>query len=279
MAVTYVNGQYVNADEAVLPINDLAVIRGFGAFDFLRTYGGKPFRLTANIERLRRSCALITLPFPWSNEEIADIVYETLRRNDLPEANIRILVTGGVSPDFFNPTGESTLAVMVAPLRPLAPEIYEKGAKAVTVRMDRIVHGAKSINYIPGIIAMNQARAANAIEALYLNANDDVLEGTTTNLFIVKNGTLITPEDTVLPGITRNVVLELTEGEIPTEIRAIPRSELYGADEAFITASNKQIVPIVQVDDATIGAGVPGPITRRVMELFHAETARTAVEA
>src|SRR5688572_2340766 len=168
MAVTFVNGQYVNADEAVLPVNDLAVIRGFGAFDFLRTYGGKPFRLIANIERLRRSCELITLAFPWSNEDVSEIVYETLRRNDLPEANIRILVTGGVSPDFFTPTGDSSLLVMVAPLRPLSTEIYEKGAKAITVRMDRIVHGAKSINYIPGIIAMNQARAANAIEALYL---------------------------------------------------------------------------------------------------------------
>ena len=279
MAVTFVNGQYVNADEAVLPVNDLAVIRGFGAFDFLRTYGGKPFRLTANIERLRRSCALITLAFPWSNEEISEIVYETLRRNDLPEANIRILVTGGVSPDFFTPTGESSLLVMVAPLRPLAAEIYEKGAKAVTVRMDRIVHGAKSINYIPGIIAMNQARAANAIEALYLSPNDDVLEGTTTNLFVVKNGQLITPEESILPGITRNVVLELVEGEIDVAIRSVPRPELYDADEAFITASNKQIVPLVQVDDMTIGAGVPGPITRRVMELFHSETARTAVEA
>jgi branched-chain amino acid aminotransferase len=279
MAVTYVNGQYVNADEAVLPVNDLAVIRGFGAFDFLRTYGGKPFRLIANIERLRRSCELITLPFPWTNEEISEIVHETLRRNDLPEANIRILVTGGVSPDFFTPTGESSLLVMVAPLRPLATEIYEKGAKAITVRMDRIVHGAKSINYIPGIIAMNQARAANAIEALYLSPNDEVLEGTTTNLFVVKNGQLITPKEPILPGITRNVVLELVAGEIATEIRSIPRAELYEADEAFITASNKQIVPLVQVDEATIGAGVPGPITRRVMELFHAETARTAVEA
>jgi branched-chain amino acid aminotransferase len=279
MAVTYVNGQYVNADEAVLPVNDLAVIRGFGAFDFLRTYGGKPFRLTANIERLRRSCELITLPFPWSNEEISEIVHETLRRNDLPDASIRILVTGGVSPDFFNPTGDSSLVVTILPLRPQPAEVYQNGAKAITVRMDRIVPGAKSINYIPGIIAMNQARAANAIEALYLSANDEVLEGTTTNLFVVKNGQLITPKEPVLPGITRNVVLELVEGEIAVTIRSIPRSEFYEADEAFITASNKQIVPIVQVDDATIGTGIPGPVTRRVMELFHAETARTAVEA
>ena len=139
MAVTYVNGQYVNAEDAVLPVNDLAVIRGFGAFDFLRTYGGKPFRLIANIERLRRSCALITLPFPWSDEEIAEIVLETLRRNDLPEASIRILVTGGVSPDFFNPTGDSTLVVTILPLRPQPPEVYQNGAKAITVRMDRIV--------------------------------------------------------------------------------------------------------------------------------------------
>jgi len=106
-----------------------------------------------------------------------------------------------------------------------------------------------------------------------------LLEGTTTNLFFVKDGVLVTPKEPVLPGITRNVVLELVEGKIPVEIRSVPRSELADVQEAFITASNKQIVPIVQIDDVTIGAGVPGPVTRRVMDLFHAETARTAVEA
>jgi branched-chain amino acid aminotransferase len=142
--------------------------------------------------------------------------------------------------------------------------------------MDRIVPGAKSINYIPAIMAMHHARAAGAMEALYVDAAGHVLEGTTTNLFIVQGGTLITPGETILPGITRNVVLELVQGVYPATIRSVSLEELYAADEAFITASNKQIVPVVTVDAVTVGRGTPGDHTRQIMALFRAETERTA---
>lgn len=276
MPVFYVNGEFVDASTAVMPVTDLSIIRGYGAFDYLRTYGGKPFRLMANIERLRRSCEQIYLEFPWSDSELYDIVMETVQRNAFPEASLRILITGGVSPDNITPAGSPSLLVMVTPLKPQPAEWYSDGVKVITAEMDRIVPGAKSINYIPAIMALKHAQAAGAIEALYVNYQNHVLEGTTTNLFAFIGDQLVTPGETILPGITRNVVLELVQGVFDVVIRSITRDELYRADEVFISASNKQIVPVVQVDDRTIASGKAGERTRRVMALFQAETERSA---
>jgi branched-chain amino acid aminotransferase len=277
MPIYYINGSFVDAENALLPVNDLAVLRGYGAFDFLRTYGGKPFRLMANVRRLRRSCDIIYLEFPWTDEHVYNVVMETVTRNAFPEASIRIVVTGGISPDNITPSGASGLMVMVTPLRPQPQEWYTDGAKVITIRMDRIIPGAKSINYIPAIMAQKHARDANAIEALYLDNQNNVLEGTTTNLFAFYGDQLVTPTEPILPGITRDVVLELAQGVFPVEFRSIPRDELLRADEVFISASNKQIVPIVQIDDATIADGKVGARTQRMMALFKAETERTAI--
>jgi branched-chain amino acid aminotransferase len=276
MPVYYVNGAFVDSSEAVMPVTDLSIIRGYGAFDFLRTYGGKPFRLMANVQRLRRSCEQIYLEFPWSDEEIHDIVQETVRRNAFPEATIRILITGGVSPTNITPAGKPALLVMVELLKPLPAEWYTDGVKVITVEMDRIIPGAKSINYIPAIMALKHAQAAGALEALYVNHEGNVLEGTTTNLFAFFGNTLVTPNETILPGITRNVVLELARADFQIEMRSLKRDELYRADEVFICASNRRIVPVVQVDEQRIGTGSVGERVKRVMTLFDDETERFA---
>ncbi|MFQ3660004.1 MAG: aminotransferase class IV, partial [Anaerolineae bacterium] len=135
MSVYYVNGQFVPSNEAVIPAADLAVLRGFGAFDFLRTYGGRPFRLKDNIARLRRSCDIIELALPYTDEQIYDIVMQTLETNRhlSDEFNIRLVVTGGISPDNITPTGESNLIVMVTPLQPPPAHWYTDGVKVIIV--------------------------------------------------------------------------------------------------------------------------------------------------
>lgn len=276
MSIYYVDGQFVPAEEASVPVGDLAVLRGYGAFDFLRTYNGRPFRLAQNLARLRRSADLIGLEYPWSDEEVAAIVQETLERNNYPESTVRILVTGGLSADNITPEGRSRLIVIVTALKPMPDWWYSQGIKVVTVDTSRLVPNAKSTNYLSAILAMREARAAGAVEALYLTRDGLVLEGTTSNLFIIRDGEIITPADSILPGITRQTVLELVEGVYPVSIREITRDELLAADEAFLTSANKQVAPVVQVDDIRIGAGVPGEHTRRMMDLFHAEIERVS---
>lgn len=279
MSVYYVNGAYVDRDNALLPVTDLAILRGYGVFDYLRTYHGEPVSLEANVARLRQSATLIGLDYPWSDAEIAAIVRETLNHNDYPESSIRIVVTGGSSPDNIMPNGSPSLIVMVDAHKPNPDWWYTQGVKIVTANIARLYPGAKSINYIPAILARKKADA-NAVEVIYTTDTGHVLEGTTSNLFLVMDGKLITPHlERVLPGITRRTIINAASKEFVIEERDIDIDELYAAEEAFITAANKRVVPVSTVDDRTIGDGQPGPVTQRVMALFDTVTYGVAKHA
>ncbi|MBA3530790.1 MAG: aminotransferase class IV [Ardenticatenales bacterium] len=270
--VYYLGGEFVSARTASLPLNDLAILRGYGVFDFLRTYQGRPFRLRPHLERLHRSATAIGIEPPWSIEALAEITHETVRRNTFEEATIRLVVTGGVAEDSITPSGAPTLAVMVGAVSPLPAATYEQGVKVITVPFSRTMPEIKSLNYIPGIMALRQARAAQAIEALYMASAGTILEGTTTNFFIVRDNVLITPCDNILKGITRGVVLEVTMGQMEVMERPITLADLSECQEAFITSTTKEILPVVQVDGVRIGNGVPGATTRTLHELFQEAT-------
>lgn len=271
MSVFYIDGEFCEASRAVLPATDLSVLRGYGVFDFLRTYGGIPFQLQAHLRRLQRSAALIELACPWDVEQLAEIVLETLRRNPLDEAGIRIVLTGGESANGFLPSGKSRLLVMATPLLHLPGEAYEQGAAVATVEQSRHLPEAKTINYIPGITAQIKARkrVPDAIEAVYI-VDDKVIEGTRSNMFIHSGGRWVTPAKDLLLGVTRAEVIKLLADEV--ELRDITLAEFYAADEVILTSSTKEIVPIVSVDDVAIGGGAPGENTRRLMRRWREMT-------
>ncbi|MBE9192238.1 aminotransferase class IV [Gloeocapsopsis crepidinum LEGE 06123] len=266
--IYYINGKYTTADESCLPINDLGIVRGYGVFDFLRTYNGIPFKLSEHVQRLQKSAELIGLNLPWSTPEIEAIAQETFNRNHLPDANIRIIATGGMSTDFITPSGEPSLIVIVTPVTEYPETYYTQGVKVITVQAERFIPGAKSLNYISAIMALQQAKQVNAIEALYINQQRHVLEGTTTNLFIFRDNKLITPKENILQGITREVVLELAKIEFEIVEQPIHYSDLNNCDEAFITATNKEIMPITQIDDLQISSGKSGKNTQNLIHLF-----------
>jgi branched-chain amino acid aminotransferase len=266
VSIYFVDGQYVPAEKAVIPVDDLSIMRGVGVFDFMRTFNGKPHFLKEHVARLENSAHEIGLELPWSQEEIIAIVNTTLEKNQLPEANIRIVITGGSSPDFITPQGEPRLLVLVTPITPPPPVWYEKGVKIITVCSRRNLPGAKSIDYIRATMALREAKKAGAVEAIYLDRERFILEGTTSNIFAVINGTLTTPGHNILPGITRKAVLGISQSLMECRIDKIALNTLYQAEEVFITGSGKGLVPVVQVDDHTISSGQPGPITRRLME-------------
>ena len=268
MNIYYVDGKFVPADQAVLPVDDLAVIRGIGVFDLLRTYHGKPFFLDAHVSRLMQSARRIHLDLPWSHAQICAAALETLARNQLDEANIRIIVTGGSSPDFFTPAGKPRLLVLVTPLPKLPAHWYSKGVKVITSKARRNNPGAKSINYLPAALALHEARTQDAVEVLYLDESDHALEGATSNLFAWVDETLVTPGRGILPGITRSVVLDIAAGHYPIAIRDLPLQELLRSQEVFITGTNKGLVPVVQIDATPIGPGRPGPVARNIMALL-----------
>ena len=265
MATYYVDGQFLPASKAVIPIDDLAIMRGLGVFDLLRTLNGKPLFLKEHIMRLEDSARRIGIALPWSRTELIRVVMEALHRNSFKESNIRIVVTAGSSPDFLTPQGKPRLLVLVTRAPALPTRWYTDGVKIITFFSERNIPGAKSIDYVPATIALKQARDQNAIEAVYVDRNGQVLEGTTSNLFAFFNGTLVTPDSGILNGVTRKTVLDLAEKRGPVDLRDLGLAELLTADEVFITGTNKMIVPVVQVDDTAIGDGRPGRHTQDLM--------------
>lgn len=273
MDIYYIDGDFVDDDKASISVKDIAVLRGFGVFDFLITYNKRPFKLQAHVARLENSARNIGLSIHHTNAEICSIVEETVRRNaHHDESNVRIVCTGGISSDGVTPEGNGKLMVMVTPKHVLPEWWYTRGAKIITVDIERFLPDAKSTSYLSAVYALQLANKADAIEAVYIDRNQRVLEGTTSNFFFFKGGKLITAGKDILPGITRDVILELVKGRFEVEIRDIDRSELADMNEAFITASNKEVVPVIQVDDLIVNGGKPGEKTKEIMRLFRETT-------
>lgn len=269
-ATYYVNGAFVPIAEAALPLNDLGIVRGYGVFDLLRTYGTTPFRLRDHIKRLESSAAQIGLAIPWSTQELEEIVLQSYQRNEIPDASIRIVVTGGPSSNFMTPQGKPSLVVMVHPVSPYPERYYTEGCKATSTLIERTMATVKSLNYIGAIMAMNDADKSGAVEAIYLDNHDRLTEGTRANLFVVRGDLLVTPREGVLKGITRQVVLDIAAAnEFEVVEGPIHYHDLGNLDEAFLTSTTKEVLPIVQIDEHVIGTGKPGPHTQRIIELFH----------
>lgn len=267
-ALWYVGGRWVHPDEATLSINDVAILRGYSVFESLRTYNRRPFHLAEHLNRLMHSAELIDLEMPYTRDFIAGVVQEAIERNVYKHAAIRILVTGGESEDGILPTGKPTLAVLITPLGERDMERFARGYKVITARLQRTTPEAKTTNYTAAVRALKEAERHHAADALFVSEQGHVLEGTRSNFFVFKGDTLVTPREGVLIGITRNVVLALAQGRFAVEERPIQFDELAEVDEAFITSSSKEIVPVVQIDELVIGNGKPGPRTTELEQRF-----------
>jgi branched-chain amino acid aminotransferase len=251
----------------MIPVDDLAVLRGYAVCDLMRTFDGRPVFLDDHIQRLFLSAEKINISMPWGAEKIKAIVHEVLEKNSaMGDVNIRILVTGGSSLDFFTPSGTPRLIVLVTQVPALPDWWYSKGIKTITHYEERSNPEAKVTDYTPAARAMKKAKAVNAVEAIYISADHLALEATTSNLFAVIKDTLVTPDQGVLKGITRKAVLGLARTMMPVAERPLPLNTLYAAEEVFITGTNKGVVPVVQIDDNVIGDGTPGPWTRSLIK-------------
>jgi branched-chain amino acid aminotransferase len=264
----YVGGKWVHPHEATLSINDSAVLRGYSVFESLRTYDWHPFHLDEHLLRLYRSAVMIEMEIPWSSEQIANVVREVIARNAYRHAAIRLLITGGESEDGILPSGKPTLAVLITPLDERDMGRFARGYKLITTSLQRVSPEAKTANYVAAVRALRDAARRNADDALFVNEQRHVLEATRSNFFIFRGDTLVTPREGILIGVTRNVVLELAQGSFAIEERPILLEELPLAEEAFVTSSSREITPVVQINDLTIGDGKPGLRTFELEQRF-----------
>jgi branched-chain amino acid aminotransferase len=279
----YIDGALsLSKGEATISVFDHGLLYGDGVMEGLRVYDGCIFRLDQHIERLYRSAQGIRLKIPHTRDEFRDLVIDTVRENGERNAYIRIMVTRGVGDLGLSPSKcpKPTVIIIVDRIMIYPPELYEKGIEVITAATRRppsvcLDPQVKSLNYLNNILAKIEGENAGFSEVVMLNTEGYVVEGSSDNLFIYRDGELITPDASLgaLRGITRGAVLEIAAKlGIPTVTGVVTRYELYTADECFVTGTAAELAPVVKVDGRTIGNGQVGPITRRLTEAFRKTT-------
>jgi branched-chain amino acid aminotransferase len=271
--MVYLNGSLVRLADARISVMDYGFLYGYGLFETMRAYGGKVFRLDRHLERLAGSTAALGITV--DKAVLKSAVMDTVRANDLSEARIRLTVSigeGGTVPDPGS-CGEPTVLVVAGEYHPLPEEVYQEGFRAIVSSVRRNsqspVSAMKSLSYMESMLARQEARAAGVDEAICLNDGGFVAEASMSNVYLVGDGALRTPAlaSGFLPGITREAVLELAGKQgITTVEDDITLDELIQADEAFITNSVVEIMPLIELDGKPIGTGKPGEVTRRLMK-------------
>lgn len=278
----YLDGVFCSKDEAKISVFDHGLLYGDGVFEGIRFYNGRVFRLDEHLSRLRDSGRAINLELPLTLDELREAVLETIRRNNLTDGYVRLVVTRGVGNLGLAPwtCGRPSVIIIADNIQLYPEEYYTKGLDIVTCSTRRVSPAAldpsiKSLNYLNNILARIEAHRAGAAEGLLLNEQGYVAECTGDNIFIVRNGALLTPPlyAGALRGITRGVAISLARARgMAVSETMLTRYDLFTADECFLTGTAAEIVPVVRLDGRPIGSGAPGPVTRSLIEDFHALT-------
>jgi branched-chain amino acid aminotransferase len=278
----YLDGKFCDEKDAKVSVFDHGLLYGDGIFEGIRAYHGRVFKLKEHIDRLFYSAKAILLEIPISHAELMRAVVESCRVNNLRDGYIRLIVTRGVGTLGLNPNRcKNPSVIVIADKIQLYPqEMYDQGMAIVTVPTTRNLHNAvnpaiKSLNYLNNILAKIEANIAGVEEAIMLNSEGYVAECTGDNIFILKNNQMFTPPLSAgaLYGITRGVVLEMARAaNIPASEPNLTRYDLFNADECFLTGTGAELIPVTKIDGRVIGTGKPGPITKRLVEQYHALT-------
>ena len=271
--IGFLNGRFMALEDVKISVEDRGFQFGDGVYEVVRTYEGAPFRLWEHLQRLQRSVHALALPMPFTLDEWSDVDLEGVKRAGYPEHKIYIQITRGVSPrdHAFPGHRDATCVMTVRELHDLDPALRRSGVSAMTtpdLRWGRC--DIKSLNLLPNVLARQQAKEAGVFEAVFVRDNI-VTEGSVSNVMMVSNGRLCTaPEDArILSGVTRNLVLDLArKAGIGVQERDILLDELRHADEALLTGTTVEVLPLVRLDGHPIGAGTPGPLTARLAGLF-----------
>ncbi len=277
--IVFVNGLYRPQERARVSVLDRGFLYGDGLFETMRAYGGNVFGLDAHLARLRRSLELIFLDLPMTDGELKTALNATLMKNGCLDAIVRLMVSRGeqaAAGPVIDDTAAPTVVALTRSTIPLPQSAYEEGVRIAlfprsAVRTSGLAQQVKSCNYLSHIVVRELAGRTQAEEGIFMDCGGRITEGTMSNLFLVKEGRLKTPElnPFILPGITRQIVLELAaESGIPCDEAGLLAEDVYKADEVFLTNSAIEILPVRAADGRPIGEGAPGPVTRSLCGTF-----------
>jgi len=267
----------VKVEDARVAADDRGLLLGDGLFETMRAYQGKVFRPAYHLERLLRSCHELNIHLPWSTQEITDMIARLIEKNELYSARVRLTITRGKHQGSmsFAPATSPSLLVTAEPIPPGLEDRTARGVKLATVGVrfseNNPIFRHKTLNRLPHLWARTEAEKAGAEEALILDERGNVATCSTGNIFVVQYGQLFTPPLTgpILPGVTRKVVLEMAKKEgLPVRQDYFSPIILAGSEEAFMTNSVQEIVPVLKADKNTVASGKPGPVTMRLRGLY-----------
>jgi len=292
MSFAWLNGAFIEDAEAVISVRDTGFLHGAGVFTTMRARDGVIVRLDAHLARVRESSEILFVPMIPKDEVIAAAANELLQRNQLRDARMRLTITRGVTHQdpVHGLHAEPTLLLTATPFEPYPREFYDKGMTVIALDQQKLnpydlQAGHKTLDYFSRFAALREAARRGAGEALWFNVHNYLQSGSISNVFLVKDGALLTPptqvelreepvraktpypKSNVLPGTTRHAVLELAaELGAPIVKQGLSINDLLDADEVFLTNSAMDIMPVCHVEKKAIGAGVPGPVTRQLSE-------------
>lgn len=274
----FLGGEFVKKEDAVVSVFDHGFLYGDGVFEGIRVYSGNVFRLDAHLKRLFESAQSIMLEIPYTQEEMTQLIVETIRKNQLESAYIRVVVSRGKGNLGLDPSScsQPNVIIIAEQLALYPKEFYERGIKIASVasrrnRPDVLSPQVKSLNYLNNILVKLEANQAGVDEALMLNDQGYVTEGSADNIFIVKNGVIYTPPVYLgaLEGITRNAIIDVARAK-GFEVKETPftRHDVYVADEVFLTGTAVEVIAVIEVDRRVINGGKPGEVTNQLLEEF-----------
>lgn len=288
MLQIWMNGSLVDKDDAKVSVYDHGLLYGDGCFEGIRAYNGRVFKLGAHLRRMYASADQIRLSIPFSPDEIAQAIRETLAANDLRDGYIRLVATRGVGTLGLNPflCPTPTVFVIADKISLYPDDLYKNGMKVITAERPRndvraLDPSIKSLNYLNNILAKIEAIDAGVLEAVMLNGEGYVAECTGDNIFMIKDGAIYTPPVSagILEGVTRKFVVDLcNELSISCSTKMFRLDELKAADEIFLTGTAAEVIAVTQIDDDRIGDGSVGPVTTRLMTEFRQRVSENAPE-
>jgi len=261
----YLNGRILPLEDAAISPLDIGLLRGYAVFDLLRTVNGRPFLLAEHVRRLRASAEKLGLAVPATDEEISAAIDELLALNGHAEATVRLVLTGGVSLDGMAfDAATPTFFILTHELHEPAASLYETGGALLTERHQRELPEAKTTGYLTMLRHRARTAEAGALDLLY-HDGERVLEAASASVYFVRGGRIFAPADSVLWGTVGSLVLELAGDDYEVVAGDVALLDALSADEVFLTSTTRGVVPIVRLDDAPVGSGEPGPITRDLM--------------
>lgn len=265
--ITFLNDRFVEEHDATLQVTDLAIQRGYGVFDFIRISNNIPLFLADYLERFYNSAAILHLQPPHTKQALTEIIYELISKNNLGEAGVKMILTGGYSADSFTPVAPN-LVVMQLPIQIPSPAKFDTGIRVITYEYQRDLPAVKSINYLMGIWLLQKIKAQQAADVLY-HRQGIASELPRANVFMVTHDNkIVTPADNILHGITRKKLLQLAAAKYTVEVRDVTIEEIKNAAEVFITSTTKRLLPLTQIDETVIGTGKAGPVVTLLNAAF-----------